>query len=1079
MTDNGVPNLADSETITVTVNELNVAPVLNAIGNQTVNELELLSFTATASDVDDPANTLSFSLAGGTSGAVPAGASIDPGTGLFSWTPTEAQGPGTYTFDVVVTDNGIPNLADSETITVTVNELNVAPVLDAIGNQTVNELALLSFTATASDADDPANTLSFSLASGTSGAVPAGASIDPGTGLFSWTPTEAQGPGTFTFDVVVTDNGVPNLADSETITVTVNELNVAPVLDAIGNQTVNELELLSFTATASDVDDPANTLSFSLAGGTSGAVPAGASIDPGTGLFSWTPTEAQGPGTFTFDVVVTDNGVPNLADSETITVTVNELNVAPVLDAIGNQTVNELALLSFTATASDGDLPANNLTYSLDGASLAAGMTINPSTGQFNWTPSESQGPGTYDVSVTVTDDGMTNGLADFKTSTQSFQIDVSEFAPNPITVEVRVAASSDDAEERPSTSVTLTSSDLEMSLDGSNEQIVGIRFTGLNIPAGATIQNAYIQFQADEANSEVTELTISGEDVDNATTFESTSGNISSRSTTAVSVPWSPAPWTTIGEAGPDQRTSNIRSVIQEIVNRSGWSSGNSLGIIITGTGKRVAESFNGVANAAPLLHVEYVTGSNQPPATLGIDDINVNTNDANTEIDLFAAFDDFEDPDDALTYSIVNNTNPSLFAATTINGVPRTLTLDYAPDTDGTAEITVRATDTGNLSAVTTFTVTVSPFNLGNPVTIQSRVAAGSDDAEESASGGVSLTSSDLELTLESTQQVVGMRFTGLNIPPGSTIQNAYIQFQADEANSEATLLTISGQAIDNAPTFTSTSGDISNRTTTTASVAWSPEAWPTIGEAGPNQQTPNLKAVVQEIVNRPGWVLGNSLAVIITGTGKRVAESFNGVASVAPLLVVEYLPNDIPIAVNDSATTSQNSAVTTNVLTNDFLADPPANITAVTHGTSGSVSFDNSAGTTTYTPNTNFTGSDSYTYTITDTQGNTSTATVDVTVTAQCLSRLLSESSQMCLTVQVNMPAWKRIWPMLVPATNSSCILATSNPKDPALPRPTRMWQVACRPRRSQCLSFQATTSGTIAPTRIRRGPTGTPT
>ena len=52
------------------------------------------------------------------------------------------------------------------------------------------------------------------------------------------------------------DNGTPNLSDSETITVTVNEVNVAPVLDAIGNQTVDELALLSFTATASDVDDP-------------------------------------------------------------------------------------------------------------------------------------------------------------------------------------------------------------------------------------------------------------------------------------------------------------------------------------------------------------------------------------------------------------------------------------------------------------------------------------------------------------------------------------------------------------------------------------------------------------------------------------------------------------------------------------------------------------------------------------------------------------------------------------------------------------------------------------------------------
>ena len=69
----------------------------------------------------------------------------------------------------------------------------------------------------------------------------------------------------------------------------------------------------------------------------------------------------------------------------------------------------------------------------------------------------------------------------------------------------------------------------------------------------------------------------------------------------------------------------------------------------------------------------------------------------------------------------------------------------------------------------------------------------------------------------------------------------------------------------------------------------------AWTTIGEAGPNQRTPNISAVIQEIVNRSGWALGNSLAVIVTGTGKRVAESFNGVANAAPLLVVEFLANN----------------------------------------------------------------------------------------------------------------------------------------------------------------------------------------
>ncbi len=80
---------------------------------------------------------------------------------MFSWTPSESQGPGTYTFDVLVSDGG--GLSDSETVTVTVHEVNVAPVLGGIGNRTVNQGAALNFTATASDADDPVNALTYSL----------------------------------------------------------------------------------------------------------------------------------------------------------------------------------------------------------------------------------------------------------------------------------------------------------------------------------------------------------------------------------------------------------------------------------------------------------------------------------------------------------------------------------------------------------------------------------------------------------------------------------------------------------------------------------------------------------------------------------------------------------------------------------------------------------------------------------------------------------------------------------------------------------------------------------------------------
>ena len=90
--------------------------------------LSLLTFTASATDVDVPPQGLTFTLANGASGLVPAGATISS-AGVFTWTPTEAQGPGSYTFDVVVSDG---SLTDSETITVTVTEGNAAPVLGAL-----------------------------------------------------------------------------------------------------------------------------------------------------------------------------------------------------------------------------------------------------------------------------------------------------------------------------------------------------------------------------------------------------------------------------------------------------------------------------------------------------------------------------------------------------------------------------------------------------------------------------------------------------------------------------------------------------------------------------------------------------------------------------------------------------------------------------------------------------------------------------------------------------------------------------------------------------------------------------------
>src|SRR5215213_1017608 len=108
---------------------------------------------------------------------------------------------------------------------------------------------------------------------------------------------------------------------------------------------------------------------------------------------------------------------------------------------------------------------------------------------------------------------------------------------------DVRVAASSDDAEEASGGSVTLNSSDLELVTDGSVTQTAGLRFPGLGIPTGAKITSAYIQFVADESQSEATSLTFKAQAADNAATFTTASLNVSSRPRTSASAAWSPVP--------------------------------------------------------------------------------------------------------------------------------------------------------------------------------------------------------------------------------------------------------------------------------------------------------------------------------------------------------------------------------------------------------------------------------------------------------------------------------------------------------------------------------------------------------
>jgi len=147
---------------------------------------------------------------------------------------------------------------------------------------------------------------------------------------------------------------------------------------------------------------------------------------------------------------------------------------------------------------------------------------------------------------------------------------------------------------------------------------------------------------------------------------------------------------------------------------------------------------------------------------------------------------------------------------------------------------------------------------------------VNATTKNEEEVSSGNSYLNSSDIELMYDDEQQIVGIRFASVDIAQGATISGANIQFTADGNTSGSVNLTIHGEDVDNSSDVVDGDGvyDISGRTQTSASVSWSPAAWNN-GDAGEDQKTPSLTSIIQEIVNRSGWVSGNAIMIIIEGT------------------------------------------------------------------------------------------------------------------------------------------------------------------------------------------------------------------
>ena len=382
--------------------QIDVAPgdfTFSVTGDYTVSEnatvvLELLA------DGDGVIGPVTYSIGDNELpvGAVTTFAMVD-GTMTFTWDTTEADGPGSYDVTFIATDSDAT--FEMKTVTLIIDEVNTAPsIFNYETEVNINEHELAVNLIEATDSDLPANDIIFSLV----GDYPDDAAIDSDTGAFTWTPDETFGGSDQSFTVRATDPS--GGYDEVSFVVHVTETDtLPPVITAPVSISVDEGGTLQYQITAIDPDDDTDSPGFELVG----TVPSGMTIDAATGQISWAvPNElSAADSSFTITVRATEqasDGTDNYSDV-TIQINVNEVNVAPVIgDGFYSEVqVNEHLTVENQFTATDSDLPANVIVFSLVG-NYPDGAAIDSDTGAFTWTPGETFGGSDQSFTVRATD---------------------------------------------------------------------------------------------------------------------------------------------------------------------------------------------------------------------------------------------------------------------------------------------------------------------------------------------------------------------------------------------------------------------------------------------------------------------------------------------------------------------------------------------------------------------------------------------------------------------------------------------------------------------------------------------------
>ena len=621
--------------------------------------------------------------------------------------------------------------------------------------------------------------------------------------------------------------------------------------------TINEPAQLSVTASESQATSSSSSNDGEATAAANGGTPP-YSYQWDANAANQTTAVATGLGVGIYSVTVTDANGCTATDTAAVNVLSNPLAATA---SVTGQILCAGDLTGEASVSATGGLPPYSYLWDANAGGQTTATATGLAAGTYTVTVTDASSatatanvtigePAALQLSASgVTCSGDADGQVLASGGTAPYVISV---AGSSGSVSSQPSATADDAEQAINGGAMNTgSSSLEMGWDNNDPndpQLVGIRFPVINIPQGAIITSASIEFISDDNASNVANLNLFGEASDDAAVYTNASNNIGSRALTAASTAWTPGAWST----GQSYTSPDISSLVQEIVARGGWSSGNALAVVVSGTGYRNARGFNSSQADAPTLSVTWTTA--QDPNALLAGDYEVTVIDANG-----CSFTDS-----------INVGSPDQIAVVTTTAACGQDGQIYA--TGGTGPLTLTISGGGSVSIP---------------------VATGADDAEQTiSSGAMLLSSSSLEMGFDNNDpndpQYVGLRFLGVNVPQGVTITGATLGFTALTSESTATSLAVNGNDVDDAAPITGANSDLSSRVTTSAIVPWlNVPAW----TAGQTYSSPDISAVVQEIVDRPGWNSGNAMVFTVKGQGFRNAAGFENGAASAPVLNITW--------------------------------------------------------------------------------------------------------------------------------------------------------------------------------------------